>query len=239
MSSSAPDSLVLSEQNQEGIVTLTMNSPKLNLLNLEMLEQLRTKLKSAIENGCSGIVLTGANACFCAGLDTRALASYDSIQQRQIVEHLNAFVRELYGAPVPTVAAVHGHALAGGLIFALACDRRFVTSEKCRLGLPEVQAGVPYPAVPLLVAKAELGPALTRTLALGGNPLLPQEAVDLGLFDESLAAADVLERARAEADVLAGHPAYARVKAQLRTDVCAQADQVIEAQSDPMLKSWV
>jgi enoyl-CoA hydratase len=237
MSSSSPDSLVLSDRDKDGVVTLTMNRPRFNALDLELMDLLRLELAAALAAEARAIVLTGANSCFCAGLDTRALAAYDDSERRRTVEVLNAFVRELYGAPIPTVAAVPGHALAGGLIFALACDRRFVTSEPCKLGLPEVQAGVPYPAVPLLIAKEELGPELTRTLALGGDPLTPQDAVDHGIFDAVVAESDLLNRARAEAAVLAGHPAYTKVKAQLRADVCTRADEIIKTASDPMLQS--
>lgn len=239
MSSSTTASPVLADRDSNDVVTLTMNRPKFNLLDLELMDLLHVELAAAIDSGARAIVLTGSNSCFCAGLDTRALAAYDESQRRRVVELLNAVVRELYGAPVPTVAAVPGHALAGGLIFALACDRRFVTSEPCRLGLPEVQAGVPYPAVPLLVAKAELSPMLLRILALGGDPLTPQAAVDGGIFDAAVPESDLLGRAQEEANTLAGHPAYSRIKAQLRADVCASADDIIETGSDPMLQSWL
>ena len=239
MSSSPSDRVVITNRDSDGVVTLTMNRPKFNALNLELLDLLRQELAAAVAANARAIVLAGANSCFCSGLDTRALADYDGRERRRIVELLNGFVSELYSAPIPTVAAVPGHALAGGLIFALACDRRFVTSAPCRLGLPEVQAGVPYPAVPLLVVKAELGPTLTRVLALGGDPLTPQQAVDHGLFDAAIDEGELLGRARSEAVVLAGHPAYARVKAQLREDVCTRAEEIIESASDPMLKAWL
>lgn len=239
MSSETNDRLVLTDRDDNDVVTLTMNRPPLNLLDLDLMELLLQELQAAIASDASAIVLTGGNSCFCPGLDTRALANYNDKERRRTVELLNAFIRELYGAPVPTIAAVPGHALAGGLIFALACDRRFVTSEKCRLGLPEVQAGVPFPAIPLLVVKAELGPQLTSKLVLSGEPITPQESVECGLFDEALEEEGLLGRSLAEASKLASLPAYGRVKSQLRADVCKQSDEIIKAASDPMLESWL
>lgn len=239
MTDTASDSPVLSSRDSDGIVTLTMNRPRFNLLDIELMDRLRAELSAAIDSDAKAVVLTGASSCFCAGLDTRALGAYNDGQRRRTVELLNQLTRDLYGAPVPTVAAVPGHALAGGLIFALACDRRYVTTNPCKLGLPEVQAGVPYPAVPLLVAEAELGPRLMRILGLGGEPLQPDEAVANGIFDAALSEDELVDKARSEAAVLAGHAAYARIKAQLRADVCEKADEVIANATDPMLHSWL
>ncbi len=239
MTDNPTDNPVLSERGDDDIVTLTMNRERFNLLDNELMERLADALADALSTGARGIVLTGAHSCFCAGLDTGTLGGYDDAQRRRTVELLNAIVRDLYAAPVPTVAAVPGHALAGGLIFALACDRRYVTTERCRLGLPEVQAGVPYPAVPLLVAEAELGPRLVRLLALGGEPFDPAAAVEHGIFDAAIPEDELLERARAEATTLAAHPAYARIKAQIRADVVERADHIIATASDPMLESWL
>lgn len=239
MADTTSQSPVLSHRDADGIVTLTMNRPRFNLLDIEMMEGLSDELSAALADGAAGVVLTGAGSCFCAGLDTKALAAYAADERRRTVELLNSLVFDLYRAPVPTVAAVPGHALAGGLIFALACDRRFVTAEHCKIGLPEVQAGVPFPAVPLLVAEAELGPQLMRVIALGGEPLSPEAAVSHGIFDAVVPEAELAARARQTAAELSGHPAYARIKAQLRDSVSSAAAQTIAYASDPMLDSWL
>lgn len=75
----------------------------------------------------------------------------------------------LYGPPIPTVAAVNEHALGGGLMIALGCDVRFVARGAHKLGLTQVTAGVPFPAVPIAVAHAELTPSAARRLVLTGR----------------------------------------------------------------------
>lgn len=237
MTNASTEAPVLVARTEDDIVTLTLNRARFNLLDNELMALLDEEIAAASQ--ARGLVLTGAHGCFCAGLDTEALGGYNEAERRRTVELLNQLVRNLYALPLPTVAAVPGHALAGGLIFALACDRRFVTSERCRLGLPEVQAGVPYPLVPLLVAQAELSPTTLRRLALTGQPLTPDAAVAEGVFDQAVAPDDLVETAVAEARALAEHPAYARIKAQLRGTVCAAADNAIATDADPMLTSWL
>lgn len=239
MSQSTAGSLVITERSDTDVVTLTMNKPRFNTLDLEMMHLLHSELAIAVKSNARAIVLTGAHSCFCAGLDTRALQTYDVGDQRRTVEILNILVRDLYGAPVPTIAAVPGHALAGGLVFALACDRRYVTTGACKLGLPEVQAGVPYPAVPMIVVDAELDASTRRLLVLGGNPITPQEAVNRGVFDAAVDPAELLAFARTQADELAGPAAFGRIKAQLRADALACANHIIETAADPMLGDWI
>lgn len=239
MSQSTAGSLVIAERSDNDVVTLTMNRPRFNTLDLEMLHLLHSELSTAVNSNARAIVLAGAHSCFCAGLDTRALQSYDAADRRRTVEILNILVRDLYAAPLPTVAAVPGHALAGGLVFALACDRRYVTTDACKLGLPEVQAGVPYPAVPMIVVDTELDPSTRRFLVLGGNPMTPQEAVDRGVFDAAVDPAELLTVARAKATELAGHSAYGRIKVQLRAGAIARANHIIETAADPMLGDWI
>jgi enoyl-CoA hydratase len=89
--------------------------------------------------------------------------------------------------PIPTVAAVNGHAIAGGLVLMLACDWRLAVDREALFGLTEIRAGVPYPAAAHAVVQAELAPAAARELVLAGKNHGTERALALGIVDEPAA----------------------------------------------------
>lgn len=226
------------ETPADGIAVVRLDRPKVNALDIPLLDALDAAIGRAAADG-RAIVLTGEGSCFSAGIDTRLVGEYGPAERRAMVDGLNRVVHTLYSAPVPTVAAINGHALAGGLILALACDLRLVADGECRLGLPEVQAGVPYPAVPLAVVQAELRPGVARRLGLTGRPLSPREAVEAEVADEVVAAGALVETAIERAAALAGLPVYAKVKSQLKGAVAERTAAIIADESDPMREGWV
>src|SRR5262249_11196332 len=142
------------------------------------------------------VVLTGAERCFCAGLDLRELYEFDRTTLAAFVERLDETVLAWFTLPRPTVAAVNGHAIAGGGVLAVACDLRVAVDRDARIGLNEVQVGIPFPAVPLAVSRYALSPAHVREVLLFGALYGPPEALKRGLVDEVTPAADLLARAR-------------------------------------------
>jgi enoyl-CoA hydratase len=154
------------------------------------------------------------------------------------VHGINAMALGVYGLECPVVAAVTGHAIAGGLVLALCADLR-IASDGGRYGLTEVKVGVPYPQAAIGVVRAELSPQATRVLAFG-NQLHEVDAMrSLGVFDEGHAPEAVLPRAVELATQLAAMPAavYARTKRDLRGSAL-EAMRAAAAQ-DPLLDRWV
>ena len=156
-----------------------------------------------------------------------------------MVDGINRLFGGWYSFPRPVVAAVNGHAIAGGLILALAADYRIGATEG-KLGLTELKAGVPYPAAAMCVVQAELTPAAARVLVLRNHLFEGQETLELGLVDELLPRDEVLDRALAVAGELAALPrsGYGLVKRQLRGPTIARIEQVITGE-DPLVGSWL
>jgi enoyl-CoA hydratase len=187
------------------------------------------------------LIVTGDGDSFCAGLDLKQVPLYDREQQRQTVDSINWLAARLYSFAVPTVAAINGHAIAGGLVIALACDYRVGPSTPCKLGLTEARAGVPFPAIALAIVKAELPTAAARRLTLVARNYGPEEALRDGVLDELQPAKEVLERARAVAVELAALPkvAFACTKRQLRQEVIAANQHLLDTGGDPLLNEWL
>jgi enoyl-CoA hydratase len=218
-----------------------IDRPPANALDLELLaegHEVREKLAAAQP---AAVVLTGRDRFFSAGMDLKAAPALSRGEQRGTVDGINRLFSGWYAFPRPVVAAVNGHAVAGGLILALCADRR-IGADEGKLGLTELRAGLPYPLAAISVVRAELSPSAARRLALGADLIDPAEALELGVLDELLPRVEVLPRATALAAELAALPAatYATVKMQLRGPTIDALDRALSSGAgDPVLGSWV
>ena len=201
----------------DDVHVVTMTSNKVNAMNGAFFTDFREAIAELESGEPLPVVLTGQGRCFCAGLDLRELYELDRAALETIVDRLDEAVLAWFSLPRPTVAAVNGHAIAGGCVLALACDLRVAVDRDASIGVNEVPVGVPYPAVPLAVMRHALSPAHAREVLLFGRLYEPADAQARGLVDEIVSASDVLTRATALARSVAGDSlgAYATLKAQL------------------------
>lgn len=225
----------------DGIAVLTLDRPPVNAVELDLLRAAEARLGELDGTGARALVLSGAGKCFSAGVDLKVVPTYGPAEQRAMVEGINGLAARLYSLPIPVVAAVNGHAIAGGLVVALASDYRVGVESGARIGLTEGRAGIPFPAVAMTVVRAELAPPVARRLVLVARNVSPAEALRDGVLDELQPAGAVLARARAVAADLATIPrdAYARIKRQLRAPALAEIEEVLRAGRDPMLAGWL
>ncbi len=186
-----------------------------------------------------GVVVTGRGRVFSGGVDFKAVPAYDAEQKARMIGHINGAMTALYGLPTATVAAVNGHAIGGAFVVMLACDVRLAAEVDAKLGLTEVSAGIPYPACPMEVVRAEIEPSCRRHLVLSGEVIGPRNALARGIVDELVASDELLPRAIDLARARAAATSYARVKHQLRGDVVARMRAIVAGGTDPMLQHWV
>lgn len=219
----------------DGVAVLRLVRPPVNALDLSTILALEAAFARLIDERPIGLVLGGAGGVFCAGVDTRAFAAYSGGQRAEMILAITRMVRLLYGLPFPTVAAIGGHALGGGLVLALACDVRLAADRAdAKLGLTEARAGVPFPAGPLEVIHAELPPQLLRRLTLTSATLPPAELHALGVLD-GVVPLEGLEAAAVEAvRDLATQPAFEAVKHQLRGPTLARLAELAASGHDPL-----
>lgn len=139
------------------------------------------------------------------------------------------------------MAAVNGHAIAGGLILALCADWRVAADVGMQVSLAEVKVGVTYPVAPLEVARSELAPALARRLVLLGETLDAEGARTHDVFDELVPAGDLPARAIEQARRHAALPphAFAVTKHQLRAQPLERIAAARAGQGEPRLAAWL
>jgi len=221
----------------DGIARLTLRRPPVNALDVETIERLRASFVAlAADPPAQGLVISGAGRCFCAGVDTRAFAAYGREDRAGMILAISAMVTELYALPCPVVSAVGGHALGGGFVLMLGGDVRIAVDDPdIKLGLTEAQAGVPFPAAPLEVIRAELSPQLLRRLTLTSQTVAPRELHGLGVIDELCDAADLDAAAEARVRALASQPGFGMVKEQVRRATLAKLRAIVASGEDPLI----
>lgn len=183
---------------ENGILSITMNRPdKRNALNPQMIEDLTHAFIAAGDDPASRVVLlTGAGSAFCAGLDLDHLATLNAKtpeEHRVDSERIARLLRTLYDLPKPTIAAVNGPAIAGGMGLATICDFTLAVAE-AKFGYTEVQIGF-VPAIVSAFLRGQIGDKRCRDLLLTGRLIKAQEAFDLGLITRVVSEQDLMDEA--------------------------------------------
>ena len=202
------------------LAVLRLQHGKVNALDLELCQALTRELEAFRQSAARGLVVTGTGTIFSAGVDLRRVAREGAPYVRTFLPAMNGAFETLFSLLKPVVAAVNGHAIAGGCILAAAADRRLMARGGGRIGVPELLVGVPFPVVPLEImrfAAARHFPSLAYT----GVTCTADDAQRAGLIDVAVDAERLLDEAIAAAEVLAAIPAtaFALTKRQLREPV--------------------
>ncbi len=218
------------------MVEITLNGPGKNALSTDLMTRTLSALRSA---GSAPVLLVGEGDAFSAGLDLKELGGLDPAGIERFLGILDDLVVALFEYPGPTVAAINGHAIAGGCVLALCCDHRVATTNaRARIGLNEVAIGLRFPPRVLALARARLGPLNERRVLLEGGLYAPTEALALGLCDEL--ADDPAAAARARLGKLAAHDpgAYADAKAALTRGALDLDPSDARRYRDEVLPRW-
>lgn len=169
-------------EQEEGVARLTFHRPdKLNALNQDMAREIRAALEEVRRDPQARVlVLFGEGRAFMAGADVTAFLGLDPLAARRFAQRAQELLFFLESLEIPTLAAVHGYALGGGLEIALACDFIYAAQD-ARLGLPEITLGF-IPGVGGTQRLSRLvGPSLAKELIMTGRFLTAEEAQRLGL----------------------------------------------------------
>ncbi|OFW45263.1 MAG: hypothetical protein A3J29_19140 [Acidobacteria bacterium RIFCSPLOWO2_12_FULL_67_14b] len=195
--------------DRDGIRILRLAHGKVSAMDIELGEAFIAELGAAADAAVRAVVLTGTGSSFSAGVDLFRVIKGGPDYGRRFLPVLDAMLRDALMFPKPMVAAVNGHAIAGGCILAACCDRRIMSHGTGRIGIPELAVGVPFPALPLQIMAARVADGPLRDLVYTGRTVQVDDALTLGLVDETCAADALLDRALEVARALASIPAGA------------------------------
>lgn len=221
-----------------GALVLELDHGPANAIGPDLLEFVASGLERAESEGAP-VVLTGSGRFFSAGLDLGGLPE-DRGAMGDFVDRFESVLRHLFLFPAPTVAAVNGHAVAGGALLAAACDFRIGAEGGYRVGVSEVSLGVTFPAIGFEILRAVIPRRRRPQVLLRGSLTGPAGAVENGFLHELAAGDELLPRARALANELGALPrsAYAHTKRELRAAPAARAAADREAKRRGFLDSW-
>jgi enoyl-CoA hydratase len=207
-------------EHKNGIAYITINRPnQLNALNKETIAELHDALETAeLAKEIGAIILTGSGEkAFVAGADIKEMIDWDGEVARQETPGLQACFNAVGDIPVPTIAAITGYALGGGLELALSCDFRIAASNAV-MGQPEIVLGISPGGGGTRRLARLIGPSRAKDLIFTGRRVNADEALTLGLVNEVVDSSDVLKRSMELANLYATGPVTAMKAAKRGID---------------------
>ena len=201
---------------RDEVAVLRIDNGKVNALSPAVVEALTAALPRA-EAEAKALVLTGTPGRFSAGFDLKVLMSGPEAAVALLHAGAELFMR-VYEHPQPVVAAVSGHAIAGGALLAASCDLRLGAAGSFKIGLNEIAAGMPVPILAHDLARDRLDPRYLTESVLFARMYNPEEAARVGWLDEVVDSEALETVALTRAKKLAALPAkpFAKTKKSLR-----------------------
>ncbi len=185
-------------------------------------------------------VLTGEGSVFSAGLNLVALDPFGREEMEAFVEDFSILMTRALTTRYPLVAAVNGHAVAGGCVLAMACDYRVGVDGAFKVGMNEMAIGLTLPAVVTEILRGRLSPEHARTVILGGALYSPADAVEVGLLDEVAVDADeaIVRAAQIARDFGKAPAEFAAMKGSLVAPITERLQHTREALDRRFVDSW-
>lgn len=234
--------LVERREHPDGVVEIALNRAPVNALDPALCAQLAGAVHEAVASGASGILLSGGPKVFSAGLDVPHLLGLgeDRAAVRAAWSAFFDAVRAIGESPVPVVAAIAGHAPAGGCVLALCCDYRVMAEGPFRIGLNETQVGLVAPEGIQHLLRRVVGGYRAERMLIAGELVDSARALDIGLVDQLAPIDAVATRALEWLYALLALPR----QPMLRTRDIARADLVAALQPeriqlDRFLDAWM
>jgi len=225
----------------EGIATVRLERGKVNALNEQVVDELSSCLRGLESDPTvRGVLLTGTGKFFSFGFD---IPEFLGAQREEFTGYLRKFTtlyRELFVHPRPVVAALNGHAVAGGCMLATACDVRVMVKENARIGLNEIGFGSSLFAGSMELLRFCVGDRRAQEAVYGGALYTAEQALGLGLIDAAVPEDALVHEARGRLEQLAGRSpdAFRSIKRLLRRPVLEEMQRGEDASIQEFVDIW-
>jgi enoyl-CoA hydratase len=215
-------------ERRDGIAVMTLNRPEaLNAWNAKMREEMRDAVRSLVEDDALRVaIVTGAGRAFAAGEDVRGMGDLSALGPRGFrrrVRMIHNVFDDIEQMEVPVIAAINGVAAGGGLELALSCDFR-IASAAAKMGLPENNVGLIPGSGGISRLVKLVGPSRAKRLVMTGEIIPAGRALEIGLVDEVVPAAELMPRCLDFAALLAKKAPLALGTAKLVINQCVNVD---------------
>jgi enoyl-CoA hydratase len=219
---------------------LRMESGKVQALDLELVVACSGALAAARSAGAPPLVLTGTGGSFSAGVDLFRILDGGRSYIEEFLPALSKLLVDLFTYPAPVVAAINGHAVAGGALLAWCADQCVMASGPGRIGVPELRVGVPFPAAALEVLRFAAGTRGAQRLALAGGTLPADQALLAGTIDAVVEPAALESRAAEIVGRLAAIPSatFRLTKTAIRAPHVDAMTRAERAWDDEVIAVW-
>lgn len=231
---------LLRHEEEKGVHRLTMKHGP-NALDRPLMDALRTELRHLAGAGSPAVILASAHpTLFCPGWDLKLLSEAPREDVAIFLEDFNALLLDLFSYPGPTAAEIGGHAVAAGCQLTIACDVRVMASGQPRLGLSELNLGVPVPGASLRMLRSRLSSPAVDDLVFRGEGCTAGRARELGLVHRTAPPEELLAVTAHEMARLAGRPrrAFVESKRLLLSPVWRAMREPSPAEDDAFLDCW-
>lgn len=221
------------------LAVLRLDKPRGNAIDEALVDELHLACADLeADEGVRGVLLASAHPkLFCPGLDLVSLVEYDRAHLQRFMAAFGRMLSALYGLRKPVVAAVSGHAVAGGCILAMAADWRVLRRGGVSIGLNEVKVGVPLPLSVSALLRATVPPVSLSRVALLGRNFADEDALAAGLADELAAEGGFERTCLSRLQEFAEKDAYSL--AVTKTYLRAEALRQMKAEDPVAVAEWV
>lgn len=181
--------------HQGQVAILAMTHGKANAMDPEFCEGIAARFAALERSGAAAVVLTGRGRIFSAGVDLVRALDGGPAYFRRLLPALSKAFEAVFFAPFPVIAAINGHAVAGGCVLACCADRRMMANKSGRVGVPELSVGLPFPTLAMEIMRFAVSRHHLQEIILSASTYPPQDALHRGLIDELVDPPGLLDRA--------------------------------------------